>query len=199
MRVLGGLCVVVLMVAVPAYGTSFGLPNEVRNGGFDEGLDHWDVTGPVGIWAEGVPEPSAAIHSHWGGLTTGSISQAWPTEPGIWDVDISFWWKAYDTAGGPTRLEMDFTVNGEVVYTWSSAPFGAPDAWLYEEIILIGVDIPAIPEGSYKDIHFRFYASGEAITGVAVDNIDVEQVPEPTTLALLAFGLSVMLVRRRRR
>ena len=185
----------VLLLAVgPAFGTSFGMPNEVTNGGFDDGLNGWTVSGG-GTWGEGVPAPSAAIHSHWGGAATMTLEQQWlnpyPTVP-VQDIDVSFDWKLYDLGSQTSSILVELTVNGGVIWSWSTT--NALDTWVHEEHIIPGVTLGPT---DYKDIHITLVAGGTNITGAAIDNVDVEQTPEPGTLAL--FGLSGLALFRRRR
>jgi hypothetical protein len=179
-------------MAVPALGSSFGLPNEVTNGGFDDGLNGWQASGGS-LWAEGLPGPSYAVHSHWGGPGTATLDQQWPSPypPGVQDIDVSFDWKVYDLSDPDSWIEVVLTADGVPVWTWVST--GAPDQWIHEEHIIPGVFVD-----SFKDIHITLHAEGDNITGAAIDNIDVEQVPEPASLALFGLvGLPLLLRRRR--
>ena len=179
---------------VPASASSFGLPNEVTNGQFD-GFDGWDVVGGIDNGPEGQPGPSARAMSNWG-RNEGSLSQSWAAEPGIWDVDISFWYKIWDNSPAyASSVHVDFTVDGVVVWSFHSEL--ADDTWHYEEHYISCVQV-----NEYKDIHIYLKGDGQGGWGLAaIDAIDVEQVPEPGTMVLLGSGLLglVGFARRRRR
>jgi hypothetical protein len=184
---------VLALCAVPAGATSFGLPNEVTNGQFD-GFDGWTMTGNYDNGPEGQPGPGLRCMSNWG-RSEATAEQSWPADPGIYDVDISFWYKIWDNSPAfASSVHVDFTVDGNIV--WSFEDTVSLDTWLYVEHVIEDVEVVA-----YKDIHIYLVGDGQGSDGwgiAMIDAIDVEQVPEPATIGLLALGGLGMLLRRRR-
>lgn len=191
---------------------SLGLPNELINGSWESGNDMgwWRQGGDIvdlRTWF-GNPGPAPGeldvygygLASSWG-VADGSISQDVYVEPGIYQIDLTGWLQAKDGGGFPSWIELQLTVDDQVVAAERVEASGGDTGWVYKEIRWVGF------VAGKKDVHLVGHVDGrEAGPGnwpwgiVYADGIDLEEkiVPEPGTLLALAAGLAGIVVRRRK-
>jgi hypothetical protein len=115
MRRLLLLGAVVGLLAGPAFGNSLGFPNEVVNGGFENGTAPWQTNGVSvfndGDWSVGAPEGThyAGGIANWGTVRWDMVQYVDNTQSPGWDpalnqklVDIQFKTLLHDRHSGPS-------------------------------------------------------------------------------------------------
>ena len=144
MRLLLALLTSLLIVVGPAFGNSFGYPNEVVNGGFETGdFTGWDPSGAANImnsgdWAVQAPEGEkyAGAIASWGGFDGGVIQIIDNTQSPGWDpdlnqklIDLEFYALLHDRHQGGDWWENTWM---EVIIDW----YDASGAYREEQVFL---------------------------------------------------------------
>ena len=125
---------------------------------------------------------------------------------------ISFWARTENGSIAPDRLELRLSLNGgstNVGATDASvgdfstllltinpalAPGGFPENWALFQATISGLGGPA--NGRFA---FRYNVSDTSVNGdyIGIDTVTVTAVPEPSTIALVSFGLLAAARKRR--
>lgn len=165
----------------------------VDDGGFDEGLDHWQQDGPghAEPVTENVGQGNTAAQ-----LTTGSpvsISQQVDTPDQAFRIAFDY---AFRTAEG----ELDVQLAGQTLATLASSL----DVDLHPDVIApfehFSLDVTDDALQGLTDAVFELAFDGPTGSQVLIDNVwvaPITAVPEPGALALLGVAGMAMVTRRR--
>jgi hypothetical protein len=200
------------LFTVPARATSFGLPNDLVNGGFEDGvMDPWYVKsgscdGVVGQGAWSLPVLAGGGNNMCGstaswGTKNGTIAQIIPPqEPPFMPklVDIGGWVLTSQVGGGPGDVMVFFDLHQYGELLWESPAMSTGGAWQYFEYQL-GEEIGLICDEFEVTVRFQ-QNWGLQWNHTYVDEMDVETycIPEPATIGILSLGGLGLLLRRRR-
>jgi hypothetical protein len=204
------------LCTVPAGATSFGLPNDLVNPGFETGaLPPWYVSqgscdGAVGQGAWSLPVLGGGGQYMCGstasyGTKNGTIAQVIPPQLPPFEpkfVDISGWVLTSQVGGGDGDVMVFFDIHQYGNLLWESPAMSTGGVWQYFEY-----EVDPEVTGLLCDefiVTVRFQQNWALQWNhTYVDNMDVETycIPEPGTMVLLGSGLTglVAFVRRRRR
>lgn len=178
--------------------------NEVRNGGFDAGLDDWQWT------------PSAGVAENSG---VAALNDA-----GIYFTDTfgdqygsALWQVVATTPGAHYRLAFDYALSLEesenafgTLY-WQGDATGDPLDWPGFRPLFDAPQASGAPAGwqsfetdfeaqeDYAAVFFEFWGTGPENVGLRVDNVSLTLVPLPMSAWLLAPALLWLGTRRRAR
>ena len=204
------LAACMVCAASAAFARSLGLPNELLNGGFENGVvgwsgSGWSVIGPGWFWGAGPYTGAKGLGvAANGGISEAEITQIVPVAaPGVYQVDLSGWVWIFDNSDNPydqSWATVQITADGEVVAEKTLYSTENPRGqWIYVELTWQGY------VEAFKDVHIVGHADGR-IDGwwgvIATDDWDLEErlVPEPSSLIALLTGAAALggLALRRR-
>lgn len=172
-------CVVLLLV-FPVLASA-GL---IVNGGFETGnLTGWTLSGNTGFTGVAAADAhSGSYGAHFGQVgSLGYLSQLISTVPGDW-YETRLWLR--NEGGTPS----------EFLYNWDAAvliDLVNPAGFGWTEYV-----VQAQATGSSTQVMFGFQQNPAYFH---FDDVDVNRVPEPASLALIGLGLSALALVRRKR
>ena len=192
-------------LSATAFARSLGLPNELVNGSFEEGLGGWTLEGRSGEQATQEPQDGQYVFRS---ITSGNqpppdghLSQIVQVAPGYYEVDLSGWIKGYVLDGGYQPhpewgwMAVQLTIDGEVV---AEQMYQRDDTWYYVELFWEGQVL------QYKDVHIIWgtepIGDWRTFDVMLADGFDLEEriIPEPMSMLVVLGGLAGMIARRRR-
>lgn len=175
----------VAVSAICASMSASAAPNLITNGGFESGLSGWTATG---FFAQGFDygvddQAHSGLSAFYGGAIgdVGVLSQSFAT-----------------VAGGRYTLDL-----------WLSSDGFLPNEFSVKTNTATLLDSVDILLQGYREVQLGFVA-GSALTSLQfgfrndsgalhIDDVTVQAIPEPSTIALMVGGLAVLGLRRRRR
>lgn len=200
----------VFALSASAFARSLGLPNELINGSWEFGDDTgWLRQGGeivnLNTWfANPGPAPGESdvygygLASSWG-TAGGNISQNVYIAPGTYEVDLSGWLQAKDGWGFPSWIELQLLVDDVLVGAQRVSASGGDTGWQYVEIRWQGFVLGKTTARIEAWVDGREAGPNNWPWGIVyADGIDLEIVPEPATMLVLAGGLAGLAIRRRR-
>ncbi len=193
---------------------------KVSSGFGGGGVPGWDgpAAGDTGvdvgtsIKAPGAFDGVNAAYFHQGDgwaqqTTAGVITSGQSYDLSFWTMNIDTYNGSWTGAGiGVISAEIYYGAPGSDIYSQVDFNLGpstdgnTPGTWVAQNLMIPSTDIPGAAIG--QDIGIKIWnSSGPDISGswIYVDSVNLQAVPEPSTIALLGFGaLGGLLALRRR-
>ena len=138
--------------------------------------------------------------------TSTAITSGQSYQLDFWSMNIDTYNATWSGAGiGTLKAEIYYGSPGNDIYATVTYDLGpssngaTPGTWVNDNLIIPASDIPGAAIG--QNIGIRIWNDSQNVAGswIYVDNVVLQAVPEPSTMALLGFGaLGGLLALRRR-